>query len=214
MNMSQQCVLIMNKAVWGTSVASRSIEDFLPFTQYWCGPIRNTMSSFGPSQFNRDVQKLERVQGRGHKFQLGRFKLVIMLYLEGSTALEQRGGGVSTLWCLQGSLTKPLTLSCVDDSPYSGSRLDLGDFPHVPSNQHFWDSVSDSSFKSSPRKWGIQKLQALKQNLEDNEIPLPPFPSQGHYFFSLGLVMEYLLTETSRLTENNPFYSLTLIHIK
>lgn len=84
---------------------------FSPFTGYWCGHRCNTVSSFGPTQFNGDVRKLERVQGRGHKFQLGRFKADILLYQEGSATLEWRGGGMSILWCLQGSLTKPLTLS-------------------------------------------------------------------------------------------------------
>lgn len=138
---------------------------FSPFTGYWCGHRCNTVSSFGPTQFNRDVRKLERVQGRGHKFQLGRFKVDILLYQEGSATLEWRGGGMSILWCLQGSLTKPLTLSCVDDSPSSGSRLDLDDFPPIPASQHLWDAVSDSRVSSQARgKGGIQELEALKEN--------------------------------------------------
>lgn len=109
---------------------------FSPFTGYWCGHRCNTVSSFGPTQFNGDVRKLERVQGRGHKFQLGRFKADILLYQEGSNTGMERWRDVHPLMSSRLS-NKTTDLVFVDDSPSSGSRLDLDDFPPIPANQHF-----------------------------------------------------------------------------
>lgn len=64
-------------------------------------------------------------------------------------------------------------------------------------------SVSRVS-SQAPGKLRMQKIQALRQNLEWKKIPLPPFLCQGHYSSSLALVIEHLLTEVSRLMENNP----------
>lgn len=139
-NMSQQCVLIMNKADWGTSVSSISIEDLPPLFSTGVAPSVILCPALGPHSSTEMFRKWrgcrEEITNLAWKVQV-----VVILYLEGCATLEQRSGEMSVLRCLQGPLTKPLTLSYVDDSSSSGSRLDLGDFPHFSSTQHFWDSV-------------------------------------------------------------------------
>lgn len=48
-----------------------------PLPWYCCGYLGNAVSGFVPTQFNKNSQKLERVQGKGYKFQHGKFKLDI-----------------------------------------------------------------------------------------------------------------------------------------
>lgn len=175
-----------------------------PFSRYCYGHLGNTVSSFGPAQFSKNSQKLERVQGRGYKFQLGKFILDITLYQVGSATLEQSSGGMTVLWWLQGSPTKPLTLSDVDN-PSIGSRLGPDDFLMVlPTNisEIMWVTPE---FQVKPLENWEYRNYKLWENLEESKIPLPPFSCQGRYSSSLALVMEHLLTEVSRLMENNPF---------
>lgn len=102
-------------------------ERLSPFSWYCYGDLGNIVSSFGPTPFHKNSQKLERMQRRGHKFQFGKFRLDITLHEVGSATLEQRGDGMSILWSLQGSPTKPLTLSGLYNHSI-GSRLDYDDF--------------------------------------------------------------------------------------
>lgn len=105
-----------------------------PFSWYCCGHLSNTVFIFGPTPFNKNSQNLERVQGRGHMFQFGKFRLDIALHWVGNATLKQRVGGMSILGSLQGSPTKSLTLSGLDN-PSIGSRLDFVDFLMVlPTN--------------------------------------------------------------------------------
>ncbi|KAJ7397279.1 hypothetical protein BTVI_137030 [Pitangus sulphuratus] len=55
---------------------------FSPFTQNYHDYLCKTMFALRTPQSNNHSQKMERVQGRGHKFHLGRFKLNITLYQE------------------------------------------------------------------------------------------------------------------------------------